>query len=65
MNVKNKNPKKLDLKIRKKGQERCNLEGRKEGCEEDWGVALQKKDMERNGLLDNSHKVKTSREAEK
>ena len=30
MNVKNKNPKKLDLKIRKKGQERCNLEGRED-----------------------------------
>ena len=69
MNIKNKNPKKVDMNIRTKGQERCNLEGRKEGrkegCEEDCGVALGKTGMERNGLLDNSHKVKTSREAEK
>jgi len=29
MSVKNKNPK-LEMKIRTKGQERCNLEGRKD-----------------------------------
>jgi hypothetical protein len=40
-------------------------EGTKEGCKEDCGVALGKTDMERNGLLDNSHKIKTSREEEK
>jgi ribosomal protein S14 len=30
MNVKIKNPKKLEKKIRTKGQERCNLDGRKD-----------------------------------
>jgi hypothetical protein len=64
MSVKNKNPK-LEMEIRTKGQERCNLEGRKEGCEEDCGVALGKTDMERNGLSYNSRKVKTSTEEEK
>jgi len=31
MNVKIKNPKKLEMKIRTKGLERCSLEERKEG----------------------------------
>jgi len=34
-------------------------------CEADCGVALGKTDMERTVLLDNSHKVKTSREGAK
>lgn len=70
MNVKCKKPqKKMEMKIRTKGQERHNLEGSKEGQkeerEEDCGVALGKTDMERTGLLDNTHKVKTSREGAK
>ena len=57
MNIKNKIPLKLEMKIRTKGQERCNLEGRLwSGFGEDMG---------RNGLLDNSYRVKTSREEEK
>jgi hypothetical protein len=66
MNVKNKKPKKkMEMKIRTKGQERCNLEGRKEGSEKYCGVALEKTKMEGTGLLDNSHKVVTSREEAK